>query len=465
MSYIHQSIISFNLQQVMGLTKQFLTLSIVVLSLTSLCTNSLHDDDLHNNIHFQEEYGYDFSNYPSYFSPIDDVKFDNFVKIERPFLHPLAASAKTTNVLDFGAKGDGSTDDTKAFESAWTSACSSEGVVNFMVPSDKTYLLKPLTFSGPCKSSTITMEIGGAIKASNNRDDYKNDLRHWLMFDSVDNLVVEGGGSINGNGNIWWQNSCKTDESKPCTVAPTALTFYKCTDLVVKNLKIQNAQQIHLSFEQCKNVDASKIVVNAPEESPNTDGIHVTATQNIQISSCTIATGDDCISIVNGSQKVEATDITCGPGHGISIGSLGSEHSEAYVSDVVVNRAKLSGTTNGVRIKTWQGGSGSASNIKFHNVEMQNVKNPIIIDQNYCDQDEPCKEQSSAVQIKNIEYHNINGTSASDVAIAFDCSKSRPCQEIVLQNVNLVGVDGGKSEAVCNNINLQNMGTISPRCP
>lgn len=40
-----------------------------------------------------------------------------------------------------------------------------------------------------------------------------------------------------------------------------------------------------------------------------------------------------------------------------------------------------------------QGGSGSANNIKFQNVEMQNVKNPIIIDQNYCDQDGPCKQQ------------------------------------------------------------------------
>lgn len=40
-----------------------------------------------------------------------------------------------------------------------------------------------------------------------------------------------------------------------------------------------------------------------------------------------------------------------------------------------------------------QGGSGSASSIKFQNIEMQNVKNPIIIDQNYCDHDGPCKQQ------------------------------------------------------------------------
>ncbi|KAK6933918.1 Glycoside hydrolase, family 28 [Dillenia turbinata] len=38
----------------------------------------------------------------------------------------------------------------------------------------------------------------------------------------------------------------------------------------------------------------------------------------------------------------------------VCIGSLGNKNSEAFVSDVVVNGAKLSGTTNGVRIKTWQ---------------------------------------------------------------------------------------------------------------
>jgi len=40
-----------------------------------------------------------------------------------------------------------------------------------------------------------------------------------------------------------------------------------------------------------------------------------------------------------------------------------------------------------------QGGSGSASNIKFQNIQMENVTNPIIIDQNYCDQQSPCQKQ------------------------------------------------------------------------
>jgi len=45
-----------------------------------------------------------------------------------------------------------------------------------------------------------------------------------------------------------------------------------------------------------------------------------------------------------------------------------------------------------------QGGSGYARNIKFLNIMMQNVTNPIIIDQYYCDQTKPCHEQVTSFQ-------------------------------------------------------------------
>lgn len=69
------------------------------------------------------------------------------------------------------------------------------------------------------------------------------------------------------------------------------------------NLKIQNGQQIHVSFEKCMNVQVSNLKVTAPENSPNTDGIHVANTQNIQISSCIIGTG------TSHNQKIKANFI------------------------------------------------------------------------------------------------------------------------------------------------------------
>ncbi|XP_047326348.1 polygalacturonase-like [Impatiens glandulifera] len=380
-----------------------------------------------------------------------------------PMRRELASPTKTFSVDSYGAKGDGSHDDTEAFAMAWKGACSSTTSAILMVPK-KSYLLKPITFSGPCKS-VVNVQIVGTIEASNNRGDYKEvSNRQWLMFENVENLVVQGGGTIDGNGKIWWQNSCKINDDLACKDAPTALTFLGCKNLVVKNLKIQNAQQIHVSFEKCSKVEASSLAISSPESSPNTDGIHVTNTQNIQISNCVIATGDDCISIVSGSQQVQATGITCGPGHGISIGSLGQGNSGAYVSDVVVDGVKLIRTTNGVRIKTWQGGSGSASNIKFQNIQMIGVSNPIIIDQNYCDREKKCNQETSAVQVKNILYKNIHGTSASVDAITLNCSKNYPCEQIMMQNVVIEKEDGSSAKASCINAKFSGSSVVSPNC-
>ncbi|KAF8398392.1 hypothetical protein HHK36_017319 [Tetracentron sinense] len=458
----------------MGLQRHLVLPLLIIFFSSYSCSTSLQEDPFSNYIDDHTS-GYDSRAYPTYFGTIDDEQYAKFASLleyesdeffsSKRFdkVGSPATSPKMLNVDNFGARGDG-TDDTEAFSKAWNEACSCTTGAVLVVPKGKMYVLGPITFSGPCKSG-LTMEIYGTIEASDDQSDYKQDRRHWLVFENVQNFLVEGGGTINGNGKIWWQNSCKINKSLPCKGAPTALTFYNCKNLRVKNLKIKDAQQMHLNFQKCVNVQASNLMVTAPEKSPNTDGIHVTDTQNIQIMSCTIGTGDDCISIVSGSQKVQATDITCGPGHGISIGSLGSGNSEAHVSDVMVNRAKLSGTTNGVRIKTWQGGSGSASNIKFQNVVMYNVTNPIIIDQNYCDQDDPCKETTSAVQVRDVVYQNIKGTSASNMAINFDCSKSFPCRGIVLQDINLVKEGGATAKASCKNVICTKMGNVSPYCP
>lgn len=49
----------------------------------------------------------------------------------------------------------------QAFLKAWKAVCKggSRGKTNFVVPLGKTFMLKPLTFEGPCKSSSITFLV------------------------------------------------------------------------------------------------------------------------------------------------------------------------------------------------------------------------------------------------------------------------------------------------------------------
>lgn len=73
----------------------------------------------------------------------------------------------------------------------------------------------------------------------------------------------------------------------------------------------------HIGVLDCKNFKASGLRITAPDESPNTDGIHVERCSDVQIDSSIIGTGDDCISVGHGSSNIVISGITCGPGHGI----------------------------------------------------------------------------------------------------------------------------------------------------
>lgn len=77
-----------------------------------------------------------------------------------------------------------------------------------------------------------------------------------------------------------------------------------------------------------------------------------------------------------------------------SIGSLGKDWEESGVQNVTVKTVTFTRTDNGVRIKSWARESrGFAKNIRFQHCVMNNVKNPIVIDQNYCPRNENCPRQ------------------------------------------------------------------------
>ena len=159
----------------------------------------------------------------------------------------------------------------------------------------------------------------------------------------------------------------------------------------------------------------------------------------------------------------------------------------------------MTGTTNGIRIKTWANSPGrsAATNMTFENIDMNNVTNPIIIDQAYCPftsctpkvspddniyisaifimKKTDKKEEAindfvqgpSQVQLSNIYFKKIKGTSSSAVAVALECSKGIPCQDIYLEDVHLELAASGEKQATstCKNVRAKYIGTqIPPPC-
>ncbi|KAF1883157.1 hypothetical protein Lal_00003340 [Lupinus albus] len=398
-----------------------------------------------------------------YLTNVEGFEFDPVIQLPYSGSNITQTISKLVfSVVDYGAIGDGLHNDTMAFLKAWEIACSLPGSTKVVFPFGKTFLVHPIDITGPCRSN-ITLKILGTIVAPQVPLAWHDLNQHkWLYFHGVNNFTVDGGGRINGMGQEWWARSCKINHTNPCHPAPTALTFHRCKNLKVRKLMLLNSQQMHMAFTRCMDVVASHLKVLAPAFSPNTDGIHISATKGVEVKDSVIRTGDDCISIVTNSSQVKIRNIYCGPGHGISIGSLGKSDAWEKVENIHVYGAYLYNTDNGVRIKTWQGGKGFASNITFHNVMMENVSNPIIIDQYYCDSQYPCDNQTLTVKVENISFIDIQGTSATKEAIKFACSDASPCKGLYLENVFLASCMGGNTRSYCWQAHGSTRGSVYP---
>ncbi|WCJ38488.1 Pectin lyase-like superfamily protein [Euphorbia peplus] len=380
-----------------------------------------------------------------------------------------AQSTSVFDILSFGAKGDGVSDDSKALLGAWEAACK-VSYATVKIPGKFKFLVNPITLQGPCMPHLV-LQIDGTLMAPPEVGSWpKSNLFQWFNFKWVHDFSIQGSGSVNGQGFNWWSPSSnnlyflqKNSKNIP-DMKPTALRFYGSYNVIVRDIEIINSPLCHLKFDSSKGIKVNNITISAPGDSPNTDGIHLQHTQDVEIQHSNIATGDDCISIQSGCSNIHIHHINCGPGHGISIGSLGKDKSAACVSDIIVEKISLTNTLAGARIKTWQGGIGSVKNVTFSNIQVTDVKYPIIIDQFYCDKHK-CQNQTQAVAISGVKYDQIIGSYTMQ-PIHLACSKSVPCVEVDLTNIQLEpsnNVNGGlKRQGLCLNSYGKSQGPILP---
>ncbi|KAF8388634.1 hypothetical protein HHK36_027311 [Tetracentron sinense] len=243
---------------------------------------------------------------------------------------------------------------------------------------------------------------------------------------------------------------------------PRSLGFTRSKNIMINGLTSLNSQMFHVVINGCQNVNIRGVKITASGNSPNTDGIHVQLSTGATIMNSGIKTGDDCISVGPGTKNLWIEQIACGPGHGIIIGSLGKETQEPGVQNVTVKTVVFTGTQNGLRIKAWgRPSTGFVTGVLFQHAVMNNVQNPIVIDQNYCPRNEGCPGQVSGVQISRVTYQDIHGTSATEVAVKFDCSPKNPCRGIRLEDVKLT-YQNKPAESSCANAGGTAYGFVEP---
>ncbi|KAL2336905.1 hypothetical protein Fmac_011351 [Flemingia macrophylla] len=288
--------------------------------------------------------------------------------------------------------------------------------------------------------------LKGTIIAPNNTKDWKlpkSRRKAWIRFRHISGLVIRGGGQIDGQGAPWWNLYGANNEIN----RPTALHFRECNNLFLSGVTHINSPKNHISINNCNGSLISKLHIIAPDESPNTDGIDISGSSNIVIKNSKMETGDDCIAINHGSTFISIIGVFCGPGHGISVGSLGKNGAHQTVEEIYVRNCTFNRTTNGARIKTWIGGQGYARRITFKDIILVDATNPVIIDQEYNPYD-----SQRAVKVSDVSYHNVKGTSGSVHAVKLHCDKTIGCSNIVLKGINITTTTGEKTYASCKNV-------------
>ncbi|KAH7578193.1 hypothetical protein ACOSP7_000603 [Xanthoceras sorbifolium] len=349
-------------------------------------------------------------------------------------------------------------ENTASLMKAWVQACESDVPAKLLIPQG-TYEIGAVNFQGPCKRPII-FELLGTVQAARDVNGYPE--RTWFHFEEIDSLQLTGSGRgvFDGQGPYFWPHS-KCRHNNRCKITlPSSIKFRRITNSVIHGFTSLNSPAFHMHVISSNNFTAHSLTIIAPDESPNTDGMHISTSCNVKVTNSRIGTGDDCLSVGQGNSDITISHIDCGPGHGISVGSLGKYAHETNVKGVLVTDCTLTNTTNGARIKTWLASPTlKASSITFQNIIMNMVKNPIIIDQEYGAQ----RPEPSNVALTDVHFKNIRGTSISEVPVSLVCSKTFPCC-VDMTDINLVykGDENEIEKAECVSAKVNFFGKQNP---
>jgi polygalacturonase len=367
-------------------------------------------------------------------------------------------AAKTCNPRDFGAKGDGTTKDTSAIQSA-IDACAAKGGGTVRLTAG-TYLSAPIVLKSKI---TLQLDKGATLLGSPDHDDYPAKIEFRLpatqglvSATNAENVAITGEGTIDGQGESWWKMMRGVRDAGVMGnphPRPRLIVFDHCKHVRVEGVTIQNSPFWQLVPYYCDDVLIRNVRILAPTPSPNTDAVDPFSSSNVRIDHLYADTGDDDIAIKSGSinspggddpaRDITITDCTFKHGHGLSIGSeiAGGAH------NIVAERIHFEGTDNGIRVKANRDRGNDVSDLVFRDIDMKDVKNPIVISEYYPRILPPAGDVAPqpvtrlTPHFHNILLQNVTATGGEMVGAIVGLPEA-PVTDIVLQNVTLSGKTG-----------------------
>lgn len=397
-----------------------------------------------------------------------DVKFRT--KTETAFI----------DVKRFGACGDGITDDTLKIQAALM-ACPKGGTVYlpagiylssslFLTDDVTLYLDEGCVILGNQDRSKYPI-LPGVIPGTDEEHEYY--LGSWEgnpldCFAGLINVIGRTGATITGQGKIdaQAQNGDWYHEAKKKKIAWRPRLFFTAyaKQVLLHGVTVTNSYSwtIHPMFSE--DVDLIDLTVHNDADSPNTDGIDPESCTNVKIIGTRIHVGDDCIALKSGKlymgrkfrkpcENVVIRNCLLERGHGGLV--IGSEMSGG-VKNVYLTRCVMKNTDRGLRIKTRRGRGKDAviSQLVFHDVEMDHVKIPFVVNMFYfCDPDgksdyvqsrEPLKVDERTPQLGDLKFNNIRVTGAEYAGCYFLGLPEQPIERISLKDVKIEFAEDAK---------------------
>lgn len=372
------------------------------------------------------------------------------------------------NIKEFGAVGDGVTDDTHAIQTA-IQFIPRGGLLYFPKGS---YMTDPLALKSHI---TLQFEEGAALVGSPDKshypvlpgeipDMYTGESLHFGAFEGnavpmyqalitaeyAEDITIVGPGTVDGNAHnsTFWT----TFQEDP-VARPRLFFFNRCKHVVLHGIHACNSAswQIHPYYSE--DVRIYDVYISAPKDSPNTDAIDPESCDKVDIIGCRFSVGDDCIAVKSGKIELgrkykKAADHhtirNCLMNFGHGAVTLGSEIG-AGVWNLSVSQCYFRGTDRGLRIKTRRGRGKDCriSDVLFENIRMDGVLTPIAINAwyNCCDPDRfseyvwsreclPIDERTPS--LGKFTFRNLICTDAQVAACYIDGLPEVPIEQVVI---------------------------------